>query len=94
MKRRGIDASAHRSQPLTVELIQRCERIYTMSAEHRDAVLQLAPGAATKVSMLDDHGAVSDPIGGDTETYGRCADHIAKLIDQRIEEFVDEDLAW
>ena len=46
---RGIDAATHRSQPLTIELVQQCERIYCMSGEHRLAVLDLLPAAADRV---------------------------------------------
>lgn len=94
MARRGIDIRAHSSRPLTVELIQWAERIYAMSPEHRSTVLDLAPGAADRVELLDPDGPVSDPIGGGVEEYRGCAAHIERAVDARLEEFLDEDLNW
>jgi protein-tyrosine phosphatase len=94
MSRCGIDLSAHRSQPLTVELIHRAERIYVMSPEHRQAVLDLVPAAAGRVALLDPEGPVADPLGGSDEDYRRCADRIARAVSARLEEFLDEDRDW
>jgi protein-tyrosine phosphatase len=94
LAQRDIDASGHRPQPLTVELIQRCERIYAMAAEHRAAVLDLVPAAADRVFMLDDSGPVADPIGGGPEEYHGCAAHIERAVAARLEEFLHEDRDW
>jgi len=94
MARRGIDLSSHRCQPLTVELIQRAERIYVMSPEHRDAVLDLVPAAADRVELLDPEGPVPDPIGGGPEAYERCAAQIERQVEARVREFLDEDRNW
>jgi protein-tyrosine phosphatase len=94
MSRRGIDLSPHRSQPLSVELIQRAERIYVMTPEHRQAVLDLVPAAAAKVQPLDEDGPVPDPMGGGVPEYQRCAEQIERTVALRLEEFLDEDLNW
>ena len=94
LARRGIDASAHRSRPLTIELIQRSERIFAMSYEHRRAVIDMAPSAADRVFLLDERGPVADPIGGGAPEYHNCAMHIERAIGARLEEFVNEDLSW
>lgn len=94
LRRRGIDAAGHRSQSLTVELIQRSERIYVMSYEHRRAVIDLVPSAAERVLLLDERGPVADPIGGGGPEYQQCALHIERAIDARVEEFLNEDLRW
>jgi len=94
LSQRGIDGAAHRSQPLTVERIQRCERIYGMTEAHRAAVLELAPGAADRVALLDAHGPVEDPIGGGQEDYRRCAEQIERATKARVKEQVDEDRDW
>lgn len=84
----------HRSRPLTVELIHRAERIFVMSTEHRQAVLDLVPGAANRVALLDDAGPIADPFGGTDDTYERCAEHIRRAVFARLEEFLDEDRHW
>ena len=94
MARRSIDLREHRAQPLTVELIQRAERIFVMSPEHRDAVLDLAPAAGGKVRLLDENGPVPDPFGGSPEDYRRCAEHIERAVAVRLEEFLNEDRDW
>lgn len=93
LSRRGIDGSSHRSQPVTPELVARCERIYCMTREHRELVLEVAPAAADRVSLLDEAG-VSDPMGGSAAEYARCAEQIDQAVARRVEEFVDEDRHW
>jgi L-threonylcarbamoyladenylate synthase len=94
LARRGIDGGAHRSQPLTIELIQRSERIYTMSPDHRQAVLDLVPSAVDRVFALDENANVPDPIGCGPEEYRRCAEQIEKAVEARLEELVNEDRDW
>jgi tRNA threonylcarbamoyl adenosine modification protein (Sua5/YciO/YrdC/YwlC family) len=94
MARRGIELGGHRSQPLTVELIHRAERIFVMSEEHRQAVLELVPGAAGRTLMLDEGRPVIDPMGGTVDDYRSCADHIQRALSRRLEECLDEDRNW
>ncbi len=94
LARRGIDARRHQSQPLLLELIQRAERIYAMSAEHREAVIASLPSAAPRVELLDAPRTVSDPIGGDADDYRRCAEQIDTALQARVEEFLNEDRDW
>ena len=94
MARRDIDIGAHRSQPLTVELIQQAERIYVMSPEHRSVTLDLVPAAAGRIELLDVKGPVVDPIGGGADEYQRCARHLERLVEKRLKEFLDEDRHW
>ena len=94
LKRRSIDASAHHAQPLTIEKVQSCERIFTMTQAHRDAVVQLVPAAADRVMQLDSAGNVPDPIGAGAAQYEACANQIEAAIDVRLEEFLNEDRDW
>jgi tRNA threonylcarbamoyl adenosine modification protein (Sua5/YciO/YrdC/YwlC family) len=94
LAKRDIQVVKHRAQPLTVELIQRSERIYTMAPEHRTAVLDLVPSAVDRVFLLDREEPVPDPIGGGPEEYRHCAVQIERAVDARLEEFLNEDLNW
>ncbi len=94
LARRGVDGGGHRSQPVTVELIHRAERIYVMSPEHRAAILELVPAAAGRVWLLDETGPVADPMGGSADQYRRCAEQIERAVTARVEEFLDEDRDW
>lgn len=94
LARRGMDGSRHRPQPLTPERIQRAERIFCMSREHKEIVLVMVPGAEKRVELLDPAGPISDPVGGGPEDYRNCADHIDRMVRKRVEEYVDEDRHW
>jgi protein-tyrosine phosphatase len=94
LSRRGIDARTHRSRPLTVELLQQAERIYVMTPEHRAAVRALMPSADSRIALLDADGPIVDPIGGGPADYARCAAHIERAVEARLEEFVHEDRDW
>ncbi|MCH7871245.1 MAG: Sua5/YciO/YrdC/YwlC family protein, partial [Planctomycetes bacterium] len=94
MQRRGIDLSAHRSQPVSVELLLAAEKVYTMTPEHRRAVLDLAPGMAHKVEPLDPRRPISDPVGGRSDAYEQCASQIEDAIRIRLEERAHEDRDW
>lgn len=86
MRDRGIDLSSHRSQPVTRELIDRADVIFTMTAAHRDAVLELAPDAAEKTHRLDADRDVTDPVGADESVYRRTADMIERALQRRLQE--------
>jgi len=82
----GIDLSGHRSQPVTPEMVQDADVIYTMTRRHREALLALSPGAADKIHPLDPNGDVDDPIGSGPTAYQRCAELIRRRLHQRLQE--------
>ena len=86
MQQRGLALDSHRAQPLTRELVNRADVIYTMTAAHREAVLDLAPHAADKTHQLDPDHDVTDPIGADDAVYQATADMIHAAISRRFTE--------
>ncbi|MGE3182958.1 MAG: hypothetical protein AB7N71_15115, partial [Phycisphaerae bacterium] len=94
LRQRGIDAGDHRSQPVTVDLLQRAARVFTMTQSHRHAVLDILPEAADRVALLDPKGDIADPIGGGPGDYDRCAKQIDAAVALRVEEYVNEDRNW
>ncbi|MBL8880133.1 MAG: threonylcarbamoyl-AMP synthase [Phycisphaerales bacterium] len=92
--RRGQSLEAHRSRRLTVDMIDRAERIFVMTPDHRAAVIALSPPAEKRVMLLDPAGAIADPIGGPPELYHRAAEQIEQAVRTRIEELVNEDRNW
>ena len=86
LKERGIDLSAHRSRPLTVELIHQADVIYAMGRGHMGAIISLVPSAAEKTKPLDPKGDIDDPIGGDLGLYQALAGTMEKLIEERLNE--------
>jgi len=79
MAEMGIDISAHRTRPLTRELIEDAERIYAMSAGHYGAILRIVPGAGQKTRILGEHD-IEDPYGQSKESYRECAAEIREAL--------------
>ena len=82
----GIDLVRHRSRPLTVELINQADVIYTMSRGHSRVVTAMVASADAKVTTLDPKGEIEDPIGGDLSLYRELAGKMVKWIDARLAE--------
>ncbi len=86
MARRGLDLSAHRSRPLTADMIERADAVYAMTPTHAEAATRLAPGHAGEIHPLDPEGSIPDPIGMGQEVYRETADRLAALIAARLRE--------
>lgn len=84
----GGELASHRSQPLTVELINHADVIITMGGAHTEGVLSLVPSAASRTLTLDPDGDVEDPIGLDAEHYRNLAGRIREMIRRRLGETV------
>jgi protein-tyrosine phosphatase len=74
------------SRPLTLELVRQADAVFCMTAAHRNAVLELAPGAAAKVVTLDPDDDVTDPIGASLDVYVECARRIREQVRRRLDE--------
>jgi len=86
LQERGIDIAAHRSQPLTVELINEADYIYAMTASHESGIFEMAGRNEACIQRLLEGEDIVDPIGGDRTTYATCAETIEKAIAMRLEE--------
>ena len=78
MKQRQIDLTKHKSQMLSEKLLNWADLVLTMTESHKSAISDdkvhtLGEYAATKVS-------ISDPFGGDLDTYLSCAKEIYDLL--------------
>lgn len=82
---RGIDISSHRSQPLALEQITRADYIFTMTADHVDAVAAISARARDRARRIDEDD-ITDPVGGNDEVYEQCARRIEKALKRRLEE--------
>lgn len=72
---RGADIAAHRSRRLTPQLAQGARYLVCMTGAHYDSLCALLPDQADKIFTLLPED-VSDPFGGDLETYRRAAAEI------------------
>lgn len=77
-KEHGIDLTGHRAKPLTVAAVEAADRIYVMSPSHADFLCRLFPEQSGKVRVLH----ISDPYGGDLDTYRRCLEEIIAALEK------------
>ncbi|MFO7534260.1 MAG: L-threonylcarbamoyladenylate synthase [Kiritimatiellia bacterium] len=79
---RGLDGAAHRSRPLTRELVDEARLIVVMTHSHRATVRRRFPDAAARVHLMKDFdsrergGDVEDPLGGTPGEYERILGEI------------------
>jgi protein-tyrosine phosphatase len=82
MRERGLDLTAHESQPLVDRTVRFADLILTMTRSHRDAILAHWPEAESRTFVLSrGQGDVADPIGGPAELYRKCAQQIDDLLE-------------
>src|SRR5262245_41132875 len=96
-RRRGVDISTFRSQPLTATLVNRATHIFAMTGSHLETIHLLFPESAEKTFLLrefEEPGAtlwrdLPDPIGMGREVYQECAESIEKALPSLL-TFVEE----
>jgi protein-tyrosine-phosphatase len=88
---RDLDADirAHRTRPMTVDVLRAADYIWVMTRGHLDAVLRTAPEVAARADLLDPAGNdIEDPIGGDLDRYRACARRLDDALKERLQEIV------
>jgi protein-tyrosine-phosphatase len=92
---RQLDLSAHRSRPLTRELVAEASLVLGMGSHH--VAQAMALGGAGKAFLLADFAtgkatgrSVHDPFGDDLAAYRQMADELDELIPQVIRRLVDD----
>jgi protein-tyrosine phosphatase len=85
----GVDLREHESQPLTERLLNQADCVFTMTRQHRQAILSERPDLEDRIRVLASDGTdISDPIGGPKATYAACRDeieqHLKALLDKLI----------
>lgn len=71
----GADIAAHRSRILTPEMAAEARYLVCMTGAHYDWLCEAFPACADKIFTLLP-ADVSDPFGGDLDTYRRAAAQI------------------
>jgi len=83
----GASLTTHRSQPLTPELLDRADVVYTMTESHQRAAMAMAESTQNpKIHTLDPEGDIEDPIGGPQSLYDAVARRLVAAIERRHEE--------
>ena len=84
----GIDISGQRSQPITGQLVEEADLIFTMTRGHLEMLEAYFPEAADKAFLVREfdpaaHAGdldVPDPIGQSRAVYFRCRDALKKTL--------------
>ena len=77
----GIDISSHRARSLSRPLLEETDLFVCMTQSHALPLLAFAE----KGSIIVLGNGISDPYGGDLETYSKCAGEISNAIDDLLE---------
>jgi L-threonylcarbamoyladenylate synthase len=83
----GADLSAHRSRPLTLDLLALADHVFAMTESHAVALTDLGVPDLPEPRLLSPEGLdVSDPIGAEPEVYRACAAEIRAHLERRLLE--------
>jgi protein-tyrosine-phosphatase len=86
---RDIDLTGHRARKLTPAIVSEADLIFVMTPGHLEPVKQM--GGRGKAHVIDEYASgttnrgISDPYGGDLETYR----HTADMLEQELERLFD-----
>jgi len=78
----NCDLSAHMSSQISQEILISANLVLTMTGTHLQIIKSICPqvNAFTLCEYSGTNGDVSDPFGGDLQTYIKCATQIKQLI--------------
>ncbi|MDD5238298.1 MAG: L-threonylcarbamoyladenylate synthase [Candidatus Omnitrophica bacterium] len=89
LRREGIDASAHRSQRVTKEMIKKSDIILVMEKQHEERILSLAPEVKNRLFLLKEFAKINDnnlnivdPIGKPLEFYEKTFQVIKEAVER------------
>lgn len=85
----GSDISAHLSCKVDEGTLKSVDRVYTMTALHRDYLISRFPDYTDRISVLAEED-ISDPFGGDISEYRRTAKQLKEIIEEMIRSYEGE----
>lgn len=87
LKKVGLDASAHRSQALTRQILRQSVLVICMTETHRQTIFDVVPDLQTPVILMREKmpgdgidPEVPDPYGSDYRTYENTRDAIVEAV--------------
>ncbi len=91
LNQEGVDLSQHRSQPLTEQLLDQADYVFTMTGHHRDVVLHHRADLEERTFVLGVDGRdIPDPIGAGPEVYRQCKEAIEAGIKTHLDRLTSE----
>lgn len=83
-KEYGAFLESHRSQPLTISMVEEAHTVYVMTMAHKNSIEEWLPYFSHLIKRLDPESDIDDPIGQDINAYRACAKKIKNAIDKYI----------
>jgi len=92
MQQENIDIKSHSSRQISLEMLVDVNLILTMTERHLHIIKTMHPtaNAFTLSQYAQSSGDISDPYGGDLETYLQCARQIHQLLLDSIKKLKED----
>ena len=98
IKQRGLDISQHRSQIITIDIINEADLILTMGCNHKEALQAEFSCKENQIFMLtemiDQSNDIADPMHQPIEAFVRTADELDGIIDLGFEKILQMSKAF
>ena len=93
LKDLGIDIEGHKASLLRKDLVDEADIILTMTNSHKEKLIRKFPNARNKLFLYNEYAYgkytdISDPFGGNINTYQSTRDEIYKASEAIIERLV------
>lgn len=79
----GIDLRSHRARQVQREELLEAQRIYVMTEQHRDAILESLPALSERIRVV----GLSDPFGQALSRYQSCREELFSYFSRELEGF-------
>lgn len=97
MERQSIDISNHKSRQLTKDMIDNADIIFTMTSNHKRAIISMHNKAMNKTFTLTEYAYgkerstdIMDPFGAPVKVYEKCLIEIKNALNIILEKLNDK----
>ncbi|HJT23401.1 MAG TPA: low molecular weight protein arginine phosphatase [bacterium] len=89
---KGVDISAHQSQPLGKTLVMESDLILTMTGKHKEMIVKKMPALEPKVALFSEFAGagtqdIEDPVGQTIETYRKVLGQMEEYLQKSLDKF-------
>jgi protein-tyrosine-phosphatase len=89
---KGVDISAHQSQPLGKNLVMESDLILTMTVKHKEMIVKKMPALEPKVALFSEFAQVGtedveDPVGQPLESYRKVLGQMDGYLQKSLDKF-------
>jgi len=95
LRKEGINATMHRSQPANRTMLKKADLILVMTQTHRRQILDICPTVEKRIYLLKEFAKmssgsgisldISDPIGKPKEVYEECVITIKEIVEKVVQ---------